>query len=275
MPPTLQLQTYTTTTTTTTTFMTDTTDIAPVVTTMAAEMKPSLAHELARELSLCCPSPDKEMDTVATYHNHEVGSNQCCSVVVQRIAAPIETVWALVRRFDQPQTYKHFLRSCRVIAGDGCEVGCLREVHVVSGLPAYCSTERLEVLDEQKHAIGFRVVGGEHRLHNYRSVTTLHPSSYSSSTTDGAGGGGGGREDNGGETTTTTDSPTSGCKGTVVVESYVVDVPSGNTKEETCVFVDTIVRCNLQSLSKIAERIARSSCTTPTTPSSSSSCKVS
>ncbi|KAF3774350.1 Abscisic acid receptor [Nymphaea thermarum] len=35
--------------------------------------------------------------------------------------------------------------------------------------------------------------------------------------------------------------------GTVVVEPYVVDVPPGNTKEDTCVFVDTIVRCNLQS----------------------------
>ncbi|XP_021769249.1 abscisic acid receptor PYL4-like [Chenopodium quinoa] len=266
---TLQLQTFSTTTAATATFMADTTDVVPVVpvTTMAAEMKPSLANELARELSLCCPSPDEEMETVARYHNHKVGPNQCCSVVVQRITAPIETVWGLVRRFDEPQTYKNFLRSCRMIAGDGGEVGCLREVHVVSGLPAQCSTERLEVLDEQKHAIGFRVVGGEHRLHNYRSVTTLHPSSFST----------GSREDNNNAAAggTTTDRPTSCCKGTVVVESYVVDVPSGNTKEETCVFVDTIVRCNLQSLAKIAERMARSSCSTTTTPSSSSSCKVS
>lgn len=277
MPSTLQLQTYTTTATTTITFMTDTTDTVPMVsvTTMAAEMKPSLAQALARELSLCCPSPDKEMDTVARYHNHEVGPNQCCSVVVKRIASPIETVWALVRRFDEPQTYKQFLRSCRVIAGDGAQVGCLREVHVVSGLPAFCSTERLEVLDEKKHAIGFRVVSGEHRLQNYRSVTTLHPSSYPTHASDTSEGG----EDSDVTTaggTTTTNCPTSCCKGTVVVESYVVDVPTGNTKEETCVFVDTIVRCNLQSLARIAERMAKS-CPTNTTPSSSSSssCKVS
>lgn len=100
-------------------------------------------------------------------------------------------------------------------------MGSLREVHVVSGLPAECSTERLEILDDEKHVMSFRVVGGEHRLHNYRSVTTLH---------------GGGEEGN-----------------TVVVESYVVDVPPGNTKEETCAFVDTILRCNLQSLAKIVE----------------------
>ncbi|KMS99463.1 hypothetical protein BVRB_2g044620 [Beta vulgaris subsp. vulgaris] len=257
----LQFQTYTTTTTTTTsTFVTNNTIVDSTTITMlplkttAAEMKPSLAHELAKELSLCCPSPDKEMDTVAKYHNHEVGPNQCCSVVVQRIAAPVETVWPVVRRFDEPQTYKHFLRSCRVIAGDGNQVGCLREVHVVSGLPANCSTERLEVLDEESHAIGFRVVAGEHRLHNYRSITTLHPSTYYSA-----------------------DAPpphpgTNKGIGTVVVESYVVDVPPGNTKEETCVFVDTIVRCNLQSLTKIAERRAKSSSSTTTT---SSSCKVS
>lgn len=44
--------------------------------------------------------------------------------------------------------------------------------------------------------------------------------------------------------------------GTVVVESYVVDIPPGNTKEETCVFVDTIVKCNLHSLTQIADKLS-------------------
>ncbi|KAG9138776.1 hypothetical protein Leryth_007421 [Lithospermum erythrorhizon] len=69
--------------------------------------------------------------------------------------------------------------------------------------------------------MSFRVVGGDHRLKNYKSVTTLHRTSD--------------RND------------------VVVVESYVVDVPQGNTKEETVVFVDTIVKCNLQSLAHLAE----------------------
>ncbi|KAF7812796.1 abscisic acid receptor PYL4-like [Senna tora] len=34
---------------------------------------------------------------------------------------------------------------------------------------------------------------------------------------------------------------------TVVVELYTVDVPPENLKEDTCVFVDTFIRCNLQS----------------------------
>lgn len=275
MSPTIELQTYvpTTTTTTTTTakIVTDNENSTASVTNLAAEMKPSLAQELARVISLYCPSPEKVMDMVAKYHNHKVELNQCCSVVVQRIAAPVETVWNLVRRFDEPQTYKHFLRSCRVIAGDGGQVGCLREVHVVSGIPANNSTERLEVLDAESYAIGFRVISGEHRLQNYRSITTLHPSSYPALTNRAA--------DT--DTKGASDFTVRSCHGTLVVESYVVDVPNGNTKEETCVFVDTIVRCNLQSLTKIAERKAKSSSSTttnsssPSTSPSSSSCKVS
>ncbi|THU46369.1 hypothetical protein C4D60_Mb09t04210 [Musa balbisiana] len=159
-------------------------------------------------------------EAVARHHEHAVGTNQCCSAVVQTVTAPVAAVWAVVRRFDRPQAYKHFVKSCDVVVGDG-DVGTLREVRVVSGLPAATSTERLEILDDERHVLGFRVVGGEHRLANYRSVTTLHPD-----------------DDGGGRT--------------VVVESYVVDVPPGNTTEETRVFVDTIVKCNLRSLARIA-----------------------
>ncbi|KAG2690969.1 hypothetical protein I3843_09G210800 [Carya illinoinensis] len=166
----------------------------------------------------------KVPENVARFHTHAVGPDQCCSAVIQEVAAPVSTVWSVVRRFDNPQAYKHFVKSCNLIGGDG-DVGTLREVHVISGLPAARSTERLEILDEERHVISFSVVGGEHRLANYRSVTTLHPT-------------------------------TSG-NGTVVIESYVVDVPPGNTNEDTCVFVDTIVRCNLQSLAQIAENLTR------------------
>lgn len=181
------------------------------------QINTSHLEELTRHLS---PIPE----TIYTYHNHHTGPNQCSSAVIQHISAPISTVWSLVRRFDNPQAYKHFLKSCQVLVGDG-DVGTLREVTVISGLPAAFSTERLEILDDERYVMSFSVVGGEHRLNNYKSVTTLHPTS----------------EDE-----------------TVVVESYVVDVPTGNTKEETCVFVDTIVNCNMQALAQIAEKMAAS-----------------
>lgn len=173
-----------------------------------------------------CPVPaDSLPEGLLHHHTHAVGPGQCASAAVQTIGAAVEAVWSVVRRFDRPQEYKKFLKSCHVILGDG-DVGTLREVRVVSGLPAATSTERLEVLDDERHVMSFSVVGGDHRLRNYRSVTTLHAC---------AGGGG----------------------GTVVVESYVVDVPQGNTRDETTAFVNTIVKCNLQSLAQIAESLPR------------------
>uniref|UniRef100_A0A0D9V7C3 Uncharacterized protein n=1 Tax=Leersia perrieri TaxID=77586 RepID=A0A0D9V7C3_9ORYZ len=168
--------------------------------------------------------PDGE---VARYHDHEVGTGQCCSTVVQAIGAPADAVWSVVRRFDRPQAYKNFIKSCRLVDGDGgaVAVGSVREVRVVSGLPATSSRERLEVLDDDRRVLSFRIVGGEHRLANYRSVTTVHEAAAAPAMS-------------------------------VVVESYVVDVPEGNTKEETRMFVDTIVRCNLQSLARTVERLA-------------------
>ncbi|GJN31193.1 hypothetical protein PR202_gb19558 [Eleusine coracana subsp. coracana] len=162
-----------------------------------------------------CGAHDGEVPAeVARHHEHAApGSGRCCSAVVQQVAAPAAAVWSVVRRFDQPQAYKRFVRSCALLAGDG-GVGTLREVRVVSGLPAASSRERLEILDDESHVLSFRVVGGEHRLNNYLSDSA-----------------------------------------TVVVESYVVDVPPGNTPEDTRVFVDTIVKCNLQSLAKTAEKL--------------------
>ncbi|KAK7311185.1 hypothetical protein RJT34_09154 [Clitoria ternatea] len=188
------------------------------------------ARRLVVPLLLPLSSPGRgvpEPDTVTRHHAHMLGPNQCCSVVTQPIDAPVAAVWAVVRRFDYPQGYKNFVKSCHVITGGDIHVGAVREVRVVSGLPAESSTERLEILDDERHVISFSVVGGDHRLRNYRSVTTLHANA------DG--------------------------NGTLVVESYVVDVPPGNTKEETCVFVDTIVRCNLQSLAQIGESRTRNS----------------
>lgn len=49
------------------------------------------------------------------------------------------------------------------------EIGSLREVDVKSGLPATTSTERLELLDDDKHILSIRIIGGDHRLRVYFS----------------------------------------------------------------------------------------------------------
>uniref|UniRef100_A0ACD5Z5S2 Uncharacterized protein n=1 Tax=Avena sativa TaxID=4498 RepID=A0ACD5Z5S2_AVESA len=176
----------------------------------------------------------RELEGVVEEHHTFPGraGGTCTSLVTQRVQAPLAAVWAIVRGFANPQRYKHFIKSCALAAGDGATVGSVREVTVVSGLPASTSTERLEILDDDRHILSFRVVGGEHRLRNYRSVTSV--------------------------TEFSPDSP-DGPAYCVVVESYVVDVPEGNTEEDTRMFTDTVVRLNLQKLAAIATASSPSS----------------
>ena len=171
------------------------------------------------------PEEHAELEPIVnTYHKFEPSPNTCTSIITQRIDAPARRVWPLVRSFENPQKYKHFIKSCNMMRGDG-GVGSIREVTVVSGLPASTSTERLEILDDDKHLLSFRVVGGEHRLQNYRSVTSVNEFK---------------------------DKSREGKVYTIVLESYVVDIPEGNTGEDTKMFVDTVVKLNLQKLGVVA-----------------------
>ncbi|PKA58957.1 Abscisic acid receptor PYL8 [Apostasia shenzhenica] len=164
-----------------------------------------------------------ELEYVRRFHRHEPRENQCSSALVKHIEAPIHLVWSLVRRFDQPQKYKPFISRC-VVQGD-MEIGSVREVNLKSGLPATTSTERLELLDDNEHVLSIKIVGGDHRLKNYSSVITLHHENIE------------------------------GRLGTLVIESFVVDVPDGNTKDETCFFVEALIKCNLKSLADVSERL--------------------
>jgi abscisic acid receptor PYR/PYL family len=182
-------------------------------------MEPHMESALRQGLS---EAEQRELEGVGRAHHTFPGRapGTCTSLVTQRVDAPLAAVWPIVRGFGSPQRYKHFIKSCDLKAGDGATVGSVREVTVVSGLPASTSTERLEILDDHRHILSFRVVGGDHRLRNYRSVTSVtefQPGPY--------------------------------C---VVLESYVVDVPDGNTEEDTRMFTDTVVKLNLQKLAAIA-----------------------
>ncbi|EOA27955.1 hypothetical protein CARUB_v10024125mg [Capsella rubella] len=160
---------------------------------------------------------------IKTYHQFEPNPTTCTSLITQRIDAPASVVWPLIRSFDNPERYKHFVKSCRLISGDG-NIGSVREVTVISGLPASTSTERLEFVDEDHRVLSFKVLGGEHRLKNYKSVTSVNEFLNQDS----------------------------GKVYTVVLESYTVDIPEGNTEEDTKMFVDTVVKLNLQKLAVVA-----------------------
>lgn len=80
------------------------------------------------------------------------------------------------------------------------------------------------MIDDDKFVLSFRVVGGEHRLKDYNSITSVN------------------------ELLNEEEERVY----TVVLESYVVEIPEGNTREDTRLFADTIVKLNLQKLRDVA-----------------------
>lgn len=68
---------------------------------------------------------------------------------------------------------------------------------------------------------------------NYSSVITLHPENID------------------------------GRSGTLVIESFIVDVPDSNTEDDTCFFVEALIKCNLKSLADVSERLAAQDQTEP------------
>lgn len=181
--------------------------------------------QLNSDLSLS-PLEIKQLESViASHHTCSPNGKQCSSLLSQRTTATPDAIWSIVRRFEFPQIYKHFIRSCTV-KDENIGIGSIREVRVISGLPASTSSERLDVLDDENRIFGFSIIGGEHRLRNYRSVTTVNH------ITDDA-----------------------GKLWTVVLESYVVDVPEGNSVDDTRFFADYVVKLNLQKLASIAESL--------------------
>ncbi|KAG6488606.1 hypothetical protein ZIOFF_046627 [Zingiber officinale] len=179
-------------------------------------------------------SRDMEAEYIRRFHRYDPKGNQNYWVVsqkfvlsflkIERLTLLSLTVWSLVRRFDQPQRYKPFVSRC-MMQGDFA-VGCLREVNIKSGLPATTSTERLEQLDDNERILSIKIVGGDHKLQNYSSVLTAHPEIID------------------------------GRPWTLVIESFIVDVPEGNTRDDTCFFVESLIKCNIKSLAAISESLA-------------------
>ncbi|KAL3522486.1 hypothetical protein ACH5RR_015320 [Cinchona calisaya] len=85
----------------------------------------------------------------------------------------------------------------------------------------------IDRLDDDLHIMVISIIEGDQRLENYQSTTTLH-------------------QDDVGESDQT-----------VVIESFVVDVPPDSCEMDTCLFADTLIRFNISSLAKITEKMTR------------------
>ncbi|KAJ4765728.1 Abscisic acid receptor PYR1 [Rhynchospora pubera] len=101
----------------------------------------------------------------------------------------------------------------------GLEVGSVRDISLTTELPATFTTEVLERLDDSECILGIRT--------NHSSIVTVHPDRIEGRT------------------------------GTTVVESFVVDLPENNTRDEICYFMEAVIKINLRSLAAVSERLAR------------------
>ncbi|PTQ26729.1 hypothetical protein MARPO_0508s0001 [Marchantia polymorpha] len=162
-----------------------------------------------------------EKERIGRFHTSESGSHQACGHVYKEIEAKSDHVWKILRQFDKPHIYKEFLVGCRMVEGDGTP-GSIRHVQVQTGLPATDSIEQLELLDEENKVLSFRILGGDNRLKNYTSVTSVADRTL-----------------------------VNGRQGCLVIESYIVDIPDGNTGDQTVSVVNTIIRTHLNSLDRI------------------------
>ncbi|WCJ27208.1 Abscisic acid receptor PYR1 [Euphorbia peplus] len=157
------------------------------------------------------------------YHTPNLSKNQCGSTQVRTIDANLPLVWSIIKQFDNPKAYKCFIKRCTILAGDGTGVGSVRKLDLVSGLAANTITERLDGLDDDLCLMVVSRIGGDDMLENYKSTITLHQSDQDDKT--------------------------------ILIESYVVDIPSASCKEDTCYFADTMIGFNLRSLAKLTQNI--------------------
>ncbi|XP_065877136.1 abscisic acid receptor PYL11-like [Euphorbia lathyris] len=171
-----------------------------------------------------------EASMMRKYHSPNLSGNQCGSSQVRTIEAGLPLVWSIIKQFDNPRAYKGFIKTCTILAGNGTGVGSVRELELVSGLAGKTITEKLDNLDDDSCLMVVTRIGGDDRLDNYKSTTTLHESE---------------EEDEG------------GMKKTILIESYVVDIPYGSCRGDTCYFADTIIGFNLRSLAKLTQDIHR------------------
>ncbi|OIT26383.1 PREDICTED: abscisic acid receptor PYL12-like [Nicotiana attenuata] len=180
---------------------------------------------------------------VKLYHTHELSPKQWSSMPVQTIDAPLPLVWSFVRKFDKPQCYKNFIGSCTLLSGDG-GVGSIREVTLVSGFPGKKSIERFDFLDDDMHVSVFSVVEADHSFLNFKSTITLHEDKEEEEEDD--------------EDKVLRTSTGKSTNKTVVIESYVVDIPENSCKDDTCEVTDNILRWHHRSLAWVAENMATS-----------------
>ncbi|KAJ1685190.1 hypothetical protein LUZ63_016580 [Rhynchospora breviuscula] len=143
---------------------------------------------------------------------------ECPGLLHQHGLGESQCTSALVKHINAPldvvwslvRRFDELQRQQSVMREGGLEVGGIREIEVASGLPPTSSVEQLKLLDDIEHIIGFRKLNPELLVY-----TNIAPGLHKQEAWNYSG--------------------------------VVVDVPDGNTEEETCCFVEHLIECNLVS----------------------------
>ncbi|KAH6555171.1 hypothetical protein KP509_1Z276300 [Ceratopteris richardii] len=116
--------------------------------------------------------------------------------------APGQTCKVQTKRINAPIETVNITR-CEIINDIVPDtIGCIRRVEIIPGMSVKESVERLHTFDEINYQIGFELIGGDLGLEHFRSLITLHPDIEN------------------------------GQPGTLVIDSYAVDVPEGRSESE-------------------------------------------
>lgn len=91
-----------------------------------AEAEEATSHHLTVPAGLTEAEFSELTQFVLEFHRYSVGQGKCSSLLAQRVHGPRAVVWSIVRRFDKPQVYKHFIKACSVDPDFHMAVGCTR-----------------------------------------------------------------------------------------------------------------------------------------------------
>eukprot|EP00897_Mesotaenium_endlicherianum_P006943 jgi/Mesen1/6277/ME000324S05315 len=166
------------------------------------------------------------LEHVRKFHDRKVGAEEAYNVVYQPVRASPEAVWSVLRDFHRPQRFRWAIGSCELNLPEGEQLhaGVTRRMTTVTGIPGSYITERLDWLCDEERVLGYTIIDTDFRLEGCHTVISVHKDVVD------------------------------GEVDTLVIQSYVITPPQGNSQEETVLLLDTIVKQNLKNLAESSKQ---------------------
>eukprot|EP00897_Mesotaenium_endlicherianum_P009879 jgi/Mesen1/891/ME000115S00012 len=108
-------------------------------------------------------------NSVLTLHKHSASQNHVHGMVMQRAYSPPDVVWSYLSKFSRPQCWRSLVLHSEQVYGDvdDTQVGHMRKVTYISGLPGTWDQEMLHTFDEKRGLFGYTVFDGDFNMNAY------------------------------------------------------------------------------------------------------------